>query len=383
MKHIKGILFIASFLLICSACGCNMPSEAEILETACYQTEKLADKFAGGDKSPRSFKNGKYKMAVPEDWTSGFFPGTLWQLYAMTGNEYFREEAADYTANLYDIRNYKGTHDLGFMIFCSYGKQYEILQDTTAANIIIETAESLISRYDETIGLIRSWDFEQWNYPVIIDNMMNLEMLFWASKYTGDPKYADIAVSHADRTMENHFREDYSSYHVVSYNNDGTVESKGTFQGQADDSSWARGQAWGLYGYTMCYRETKDERYKAQAEHIADYIMENSDGYVPYWDYDAFDIPDAPRDASAAAVTASALLELSTYAKKEKYFDYAENILKELTSDEYLAKKDDNGYFIIKHCVGNLPAGNEIDVPLNYGDYYFLEALRRYEKIKG
>lgn len=297
------------------------------------------------------------------------------------------KEALKFTARLSDIPAIKTTHDLGFMVFCSYGKQYEVEKDSISAAAIVEASNSLISRFDPSIGLIRSWNFGKWNYPVIIDNMMNLEMLFWASEYTGNPQYRDIAIKHADKTMENHFREDNSSYHVVSYNNDGTVESKGTHQGYSDSSSWSRGQAWALYGYTLCYRFTKDNRYLEQSENIATLIIDNKTtpkDHIPYWDYDAPNIPDEPRDASAAAVTASALLELQLYVDKNLakiYKDYAASIIRSLSSPEYLADKGDNGFFILKHSTGAASLGSEIDVPLVYADYYFLEALKRYREL--
>ena len=275
------------------------------------------------------------------------------------------------------------------MVFCSFGQQMQTLHDRHSEAVIVEAAKSLVSRCDPRIGLIRSWDFGEWNYPVIIDNMMNLEMLFWASKHTGDPVYRDVAVRHADITMKNHFRDDASSFHVVSYNDDGTVESRGTFQGYSDSSAWARGQAWGLYGYTMCYRETGDAKYLKHAERIADFIMHHPNtpaDRIPYWDYNAPDIPDAPRDASAAAVVSSALLELSTLvpeAEGKRYFDYAETLLMNLSSDAYLARKGANGGFILMHSVGHLPADSEIDTPLNYADYYYLEAIGRYLSLRG
>ena len=268
-------------------------------------------------------------------------------------------------------------------------KKDEVNVELNNGYLTIEAAKSLVSRCDPRIGLIRSWDFGEWNYPVIIDNMMNLEMLFWASKHTGDPVYRDVAVRHADITMKNHFRDDASSFHVVSYNDDGTVESRGTFQGYSDSSAWARGQAWGLYGYTMCYRETGDAKYLKHAERIADFIMHHPNtpaDRIPYWDYNAPDIPDAPRDASAAAVVSSALFELSTLvpeAEGKRYFDYAETLLMNLSSDAYLARKGANGGFILMHSVGHLPADSEIDTPLNYADYYYLEAIGRYLSLRG
>lgn len=374
--------------------GCSSQEDPDIaavkrgIDHARYQLTQAAAEFDTLQGFPRSLMP-KFKEVDAKDWTSGFFPGSLWEAYALTGDEKLRAAAEKYTDRLEGIQYYKGTHDLGFMVFCSFGQQQAALADSHSADVIVEASKSLISRCDPHVGVIRSWDFGEWNYPVIIDNMMNLEMLFWASKHTGDPTYRDVAVRHADITLQNHFRDDASSYHVVSYNDDGTVESRGTFQGYSDSSSWARGQAWGLYGYTMCYRETGDEKYLRHAERIADLVMHHPAtpaDRIPYWDYNAPDIPDAPRDASAAAVMSSALFELSTLVPEEqgqKYFDYARTLLVNLSSDDYLAQKGTNGGFILRHSVGHWPASSEIDTPLNYADYYYLEAIRRYLTLRG
>ena len=380
---------LISFLapIIASCAGNNIDSLIDKdLKRAGEQLSLMSERFDTAAVTPRSWDNGVYKL-LPKDWTCGFFPGVYWLYYQLTGDKTIEKEALKFTARLSDIPAIKTTHDLGFMVFCSYGKQYEVEKDSVSAAAIVEASNSLISRFDPSIGLIRSWNFGKWNYPVIIDNMMNLEMLFWASEYTGNPQYRDIAIKHADKTMENHFREDNSSYHVVSYNNDGTVESKGTHQGYSDSSSWSRGQAWALYGYTLCYRFTKDNRYLEQSENIAALIIDNKttpEDHIPYWDYDAPNIPDEPRDASAAAVTASALLELQLYVDKNLakiYKDYAASIIRSLSSPEYLADKGDNGFFILKHSTGAASLGSEIDVPLVYADYYFLEALKRYREL--
>lgn len=335
--------------------------------------------------NPPAAKLGALRTCGVYDWTSGFFPGSLWLAYELTGDGQLRDAAAEFTNELLPVSFYRGTHDLGFMIGCSYGNAERLSPADSIPQIIVRTADNLSSRFDSGIGAIRSWDFGQWNFPVIIDNMMNLELLFEASKISGDSKYRDIALKHADKTMANHFRPDYTSWHVVSYNADGTVETRQTFQGKADDSAWARGQAWAVYGYTVCYRETRDAKYLDFAENIADMIMDRvkTDDSIPYWDYDAPEGANTPRDASAAAVTASAFLELGGYAEDgRKYFDYAGKILRSLSSEEYLAAPGTNCGFILKHSTGSLAHGSEIDVPLNYADYYYLEALKRYIKLK-
>lgn len=328
---------------------------------------------------------GQRRDCPIEDWTSGFFPGSLWYAYELTGDEELKKQAVRYTNILYPIHTLAGTHDLGFMVNCSYGNALRLAHNDTIATVIVETAEALCKRFNPTIGCIRSWDFGTWNFPVIIDNMMNLDLLFNASKLTGNTKYYEIAVAHAKTTMKHHFRPDYTSYHLVSYNEDGTVEKKETHQGKNDESAWARGQAWAVYGYTSCYRETKDTAFLKQAVHVADMIMERvkTNDSIPYWDYDAPAGADTPRDASAACVSASALIELSTLVPDgQKYFMYAETMLKNLSSPAYLAKKGENHGFILMHSTGSLPHNSEVDTPINYADYYYLEAMKRYADIK-
>ena len=350
------------------------------LDQANFLVNRLTDSIG---MFPRTVQNGKLILVNKYDWTSGFFPGTLWYLYELTGDENLRINARKYTNQLIDLQSYKKTHDLGFMIYCSYGNAKRLSPEDMDSKILLNTAESLCSRFSSTVGLIRSWDFGSWTYPVIIDNMMNLELLFRASEISGNKKYRDIAISHADKTLKNHFRSDYSTYHVVDYDTKGNVISKTTHQGYSDNSCWSRGESWALYGFTMCYRFTQNARYLERAENIADYIMNHPNtpkDRIPYWDYDA---PQKFRDASAGAIIASALLELGNYSpKKDKYINYAEQLLKSLSSKKYLAKEGSNNGFILKHSTGNLPAGVEIDEPLNYADYYYVEALTRYSRIK-
>lgn len=330
---------------------------------------------------PSADKLGKLRTCDVYDWTSGFFPGSLWLAYELTGDERLLLDAVDYTNKMLPATFYTGTHDLGFMVGCSYGNALRLCPNDSLKTVIIRTADNLASRFNPEIGAIRSWDFGPWNFPVIIDNMMNLELLFQAGKLTGDNKYKDIAIRHADKTMACHFRPDMTSYHVVSYNPDGSIETRQTFQGRSDESAWARGQAWGVYGYTVCYRETGDEKYLEFAQKIADMIISRvkTEDHIPLWDYDAPNLPTTPRDASAAAVTSSALFELCGYLPDgQKYFDYAESILRSLSSPEYLAEIGTNCGFILKHSTGSLAHGSEIDVPLNYADYYYLESIKRY-----
>ncbi|MBS1512581.1 MAG: glycoside hydrolase family 88 protein [Bacteroidetes bacterium] len=343
-------------------------------------------------KFPKTYfpTTGKYEWSGSGWWCSGFYPGTLLKLYTQTKDTVLYNEAQRMLQLLKKEQYNTTTHDLGFMMYCSFGTDNSIQSSATDQQILLNSAKSLSTRFSPTVGCIKSWDGKPGEYLVIIDNMMNLELLFWATKTSGDSSYYKIAVQHANTTMQNHFRKDYSSYHVLNYNAaTGAVIEKKTAQGYANESAWARGQAWGLYGYTEVYRETKDKKYLAQANHIAQFILKNphlpADG-VPYWDYNAPDIPHALRDASAAAIMASALLELCTYADKKNaalYFKTAEKILKTLSTSTYKAAAGSNGGFILQHGVGHMPNKTEVDVPLTYGDYYFVEAMIRYKKLTG
>ena len=339
---------------------------------------------------PRSVNEDNTIRLVPSnDWCSGFYPGVLWQTAKLTGDDKWKVLAGKYTAPIEQEKDNEGTHDMGFKMFCSFGNGYIQTLDTEYREILIHAANTLITRYNKTIGCIRSWDHSQdkWDFPVIIDNMMNLELLFWVSKETGDPIYFNIAKKHAETTLENHFRVDHSSYHVISYDTIiGAVVKKNTHQGYSHGSAWARGQAWGLYGFTMCYRETKDLSFLKKAEDIAEFILDHKHlpkDKIPYWDFDAPNIPNEPRDASAAAIIASALYELSTYSEQNggKFKKSADDIIRNLCSDAYMAQPGTNHGFILKHSTGHRPHNTEVDVPLIYSDYYFLEALNR-SKLK-
>jgi unsaturated chondroitin disaccharide hydrolase len=339
-----------------------------------------------GQIAPRTLVDGNLRLVSGRDWTSGFFPGVLWYLYEYTGDKKWLAQAIDFTHKLESQQFNTGTHDLGFIIYCSYGNGYRLTNNEAYKKVIIQASKSLSKRFNPKTGVIRSWDHnrDKWAYPVIIDNMMNLEMLFAATKFSGDSSFYKIAISHADNTLKHHFRPDHSSYHVLDYSTtDGAVVWKGTHQGYNDASAWARGQAWGLYGYTLMYRETKNEAYLKQAEDIAGFILKNLPAdKVPFWDFNDPAIPNISRDASAAAITASALYELSAYSKHKKtYLKTGNEILKSLASN-YKSEPGKNRGFVLDHSTGHKPANSEIDVPLNYADYYFLEALLRYDKLR-
>ncbi|MCP9749396.1 glycoside hydrolase family 88 protein [Ferruginibacter sp. HRS2-29] len=338
--------------------------------------------------SPRTLEKEELKLVPAKDWTSGFFPGQLWLLYELTGKETWKQQAEAFTKSIESQQFDPTTHDLGFKIYCSIGTGYKLTEDTHYKAVIIQAAKTLSRRFNAATGTIKSWDnTKKWAYPVIIDNMMNLELLFEATKLSGDSSFYHIAVTHANTTMKNHFRGDYSSYHVVDYDTTGPgkVIKKTTHQGYADESAWSRGQAWGLYGYTMCYRETKNIAYLRQAEKIAAYIFNNPDmpkDLVPYWDFNAPSIPNEERDVSAATVMASALYELSLYSdNKKSYLSNADKILKNVIA-AYRAPIGSSKGFLLLHSTGSKPGGFEIDAPLSYADYYYMEAIARSKKLK-
>lgn len=412
MKILKKLVFVAILFLAFSSFIDNSGdllvkegfNRAQLLYTDMISSEKNYTLF------PRTTaKDGSLKSTDLKDWTSGFWAGNLWYVYEFTQDPKWKDAATKWTVTLKDNQFNKSTHDLGFMMFCSYGNAYRLTGNKAYKDVLIQSAKSLTSRYNPKTQCIESWDQRlswdgktMWKFPVIIDNMMNLELLFWATKETGDSTYYKIAVSHANATMKNHIRPDFSTYHVVNYDETtGSVLNRETCQGFSDNSTWARGQAWAIYGFTLMYRETKDEKYLELAQNLANFFLNNKslpkdkiplwdfnvnqNGYTPNWEYDKEKYSNPiPRDASAAAVTSSALFEISTYLPKEKgnrYKNSAVEILKSLSSSVYLAIPNTNNNFLIKHSVGSLPHKNEIDVPLNYADYYYLESLLRYRKL--
>lgn len=393
--YLKTILATALSATAIFACSVRPDIIKDNIANAEIQTGLLMEASEEGDtvRIPSSYQNGEIVYVPADDWVSGFFAGTLWYMYELTGDEKWAEHARMHTEVLEDIQYLTWHHDVGFMIYDSYGNGLRLKNIDGYKEVCINTAKSLSTRFRPGAGVLQSWNVDRgwqaergWECPVIIDNMMNLELLFKATEFSGDPAYAKIAVSHADKTLENHFREDWSCYHVVDYDPEtGAVRRKCTAQGYADESAWARGQAWALYGFATAYRYTGDKKYLDLSENVAEYLFNSPtmpEDLVPYWDFNAPGIPDEPRDASSAAIIASGLYELYHHTGKAVYKDRADKILESLSSPAYRAEPGTNGGFILMHSVGSIPHGSSIDVPLNYADYYFLEALIRKANIE-
>ena len=377
-----------------------------VFNTAAEQYKTLLDSANVQMKYPRSSKNGNLTFAGIEDWTGGFWPGALWYMFEYTKNPKWKEAAIKWTETLESNQFNTKHHDIGFMMYNSYGNGYRLTKNEKYKAILIQSAKSLCKRYNEKVGAIKSWNDkpsldgkDTMRFPVIIDNMMNLELLFFASKITGDPTYKNIAIKHAEKTMQNHVRPDFSSYHVVDYDTiTGIALHKETNQGYAHNSTWTRGEAWGIYGFTMTYRETGDIRFLNTAINMADFFINHKNlpsDKIPNWDFNVNEVGYTspanaqsnqltyiPKDASAAAILASALLELSNYTgtKGAQYKKTANEILSSLSSKNYLAVAGTNNGFLLMHCTGNANRLSEVDKPIMYGDYYFLEALLRTNK---
>ena len=396
MRSLKQIIlyFLLMPLLLFSCWGnenntvSGLPG---ILEKNLYAINKLHSVNLNkntGIVFPRSSSSGAIKYVKSNDWTSDFYPGILWLMYDLTRHESWKNQATIYTEKLESQKFNTSNHDIGFKMMCSYGNGLRLTNKKEYRDILLQSAKSLATRFDKNVGCIKSWDHhkDRWQYPVIIDNLMNLELLFTASKISGDPAYYNLAITHATNTLKNQMRENGSCFHVVDYDPvSGEVIEKCTYQGLADSSSWARGQAWALYGFTMIYRESGDIKFLRQAEKTATFILQNkalSDDYIPTWDFDA--PANDPKDASAAAICASALYELSTFTTQYtlQYRDFADKIIASLASDKYMDTDNDKKFFLLKHSTGNKPKNDEIDTPIIYADYYFLESIVRRNKIK-
>lgn len=398
MKHPVLILILISFVS-CTSSNRAQINVDEALQYCATQVNRTLEELKNDSLTdytmmPRNIADSLHtwhlRKATKEEWTSGFWPGILWYDYEFTRDEKIKDEAGRFTESLEFLSQIPAyDHDLGFLIFCSYGNGYRLTGNEEYKNVILAAADTLATLFNPTVGTILSWPREveprNWPHNTIMDNMINLEMLFWAAKNGGNKNLYDIAVAHADKTMENQFRPDYTSYHVAVYDTISGNLIKGiTHQGYADNTMWARGQAWAIYGYTVCYRETRDPKYLDFLRQIIDiYLLDLPDDYIPYWDFSAPGIPNAPRDASAAAIVASALLEASTFFKGDEsveYWNAAVEMLKSLSSPAYQSGAGKSSFLL--HSTGHWPAGSEIDASIIYADYYYMEALLRYKKNK-
>ena len=336
------------------------------------------DARLGEGETPRTLENdGTLINDGIGWWCSGFYPGSLWYIWQYGQDPEIQALAEKHTARLDTLIRRKTDHDIGFQINCSYGNGLSVHPEYDA--YMFQCAEKLAARYDPCPSVIKSWDNPKWEYPVIIDNMMNLELLMEEARRHDDDELKEVAYSHAMTTIQNHFREDYSTFHLVNYSpEDGHVIGRQTVQGYADDSAWARGQAWAIYGYTMVYQYTHEKRYLDWAEKVTDaYLSALPDSTrIPYWDFSRDDF----RAASAAAIVASALVNLSELSGKKAYLDEAKTMLENLSKPPYISGKEKPSF--IMHSVGNMPAGTEIDYSINYADYYYLEALLRLIEIQ-
>jgi unsaturated chondroitin disaccharide hydrolase len=395
----KKIILGLSLLVLCS-CSEKVDGKfaVDALKYCAKQTNRSLKELKGDSAidysmMPRNIMDSSSvwscRKATKEEWTSGFWPGVLWYDYEATGDLKIKVEAEKFTQSLEFISKTSAyDHDLGFLMFCSYGNAYRLTGNPAYKKILLNTADTLATLFNPKVGTILSWPREVkgkgWPHNTIIDNMINLELLFWAAKNGENKALYNIAVSHANKTMKCHFKSDYSCYHVVVYDTITGNRIKGvTHQGYSDNSMWARGQGWSIYGFTVCYRETKDPKYLEFVQHLADaYLKRLPTDYIPYWDFDDPSIPNAPRDASAASVVASSLLELSTYLNNEKgqsYKQAAIKMLQSLSSSAYQSRKSKPSFLL--HSTGHWPNHSEVDASIIYADYYYIEALLRLKKM--
>ncbi|WP_299550827.1 glycoside hydrolase family 88 protein [Seonamhaeicola sp.] len=389
--------FVIGFTWLFIACkpnndkGKNISlSEEQIDSLLQIRYSKLLDYKLDSTAFARSYnpKTATIKKVPSKDWTSGFFPGNLWQIYMLTGDEAFKNKAKAWTAFIEKEKYNDRTHDMGFKVFCSFGNGLKVEDNQDYKDIIVKSAQTLSTRFNENVGSIRSWDFNKdvWQFPVIIDNMMNLELLFEATKISGDSTFHKIAVKHANTTLKNHFRKDGSTWHVLDYDTiSGQVRARATHQGIGDDSAWSRGQGWAINGFTMVYRYTKDKKYLDRAVATANYFINHErlpkDG-IPFWDFDHPEIPNVSRDVSAAAIVAAALVELYQYTENEAFLNYSNKVVQSLRSRHYILSEDLDIPFILDHSFGDWSHKEEMDEPIVYGDYYFLQTLIRLKALK-
>lgn len=388
MIKIKLFLALGIFALL-SCTSKQSDNYTDVLDNCVSKVETAILDIPSTDSFPRNITPGErtWNYVNVRDWTSGFWPGVLWYAYEYSGKEEIKEQAERFTEPIEILSKSKASdHDIGFMVYCSFGNGYRLTGNEAYKKVMLDAADTLATLYNPIVGSILSWPSKtEYPHNTIIDNMMNLELLFWAAKNGDHKELYHMAERHAEVTMNNIVRADSAVYHVGIFNDVTGEFIKGvTHQGYADESMWARGQGWGIYGFAISHRETGREDFLETSIKLAEKFLQRlpEDG-IPFWDFDDPDIPNAPKDASAAAVAACGLIELSGLVKdetlKEKYIASARKLVAILSTDEYLSK--DANQAILLHSTGHYPRNSEIDVPIIYADYYFLEALLKLKKL--
>jgi hypothetical protein len=365
---------------------------SQLIQFSAIQLSNTVVQLGSTNLYPRStLTNGTWETVSSSDWTCGFFAGTLWYLYEQTGDPHFETWAQQWTAGIASQEFNTNTDDIGFMINTSFGNGYRVTGSSNYRSVLLQAADSLTNRYNSIVGcLADDLLLAPPQFQVIIDTMMNTELLYHGADINGDTNLSNEAISHAKHAMTNQIRADGSTFQLVLYSTvDGSLLYQGTRAGYSATSTWARGQAWAIYGFTMAYRETGYAPFLNAAEGLAGYYLANvPSDYVPYWAFDAPDIPNAPRDSSAAAITLSALVQLSQLATDMQdsamLWNGAHNILESLGSTNYLAQGTTSSGILL-HGTGEPPqfSDAEVNVSLVYGDYYFIEALQRYAEAYG
>ena len=398
-------LFIIEALAICDSCFIGELGLSDIRVVADDEPEGISSEFTLLDlvmekadhlaitvleNNREAFTNyttesGDWIIQPDTTWTSGFVPGIYWYLFAMTEDTDWQDYALHWTeGNL--SRAYATDNDTGFQIFNSFGLGYTLggQENQDYLDVLITGAHTLVDqRYNDDIGAFRSWDQSVDNpfdlpFEVNIDQLMNMELVLWVGLNADNPEYVDYAIQHADNTWQNNVREDASTFHVVNYNLDGTINLKRTHQGWKNNSTWSRGKAWAVYGYTMYYRYTGLDRMLERAIASFDYFIEateaQTDDLVPYSDFDAPVNSMNPNDTSATAIVASAALELYQITEDERYLNITEEMLLSLTRADFLSSDDLYDSILLR---GSEKWG-EPEVGTIFGDYFFIEALYRW-----
>ena len=403
MNKIRFTLALIILIILIPQCKNNRGAEQNgkdidslISENLSYAQKKITYFLENLDVNtyPGSVDDKGQLITIPaKSWEAGYLAGILWYLYDYTREEKWKIYAQQWTAGLELQKFNKNSHDLLFMLYASFGNGYKFTHDELYKDVLIVGSKTLASRYNPQLGYIKSWDAfypsQTIQFPVIIDALLANEMLFYVSRISGDSSFYKIAYKHALNTKRDFIRNDYSTYYLVEYDTIlNAVKAKRTWLGYADESTWARGHARAIYGSAVVFRETGDSSFLELSKKTADFYMQHPRlpaDLIPYWDFDDRDIPNAPRDASAACIAASGLLELASLLpakERDKYIDFAVRTLKSLASDKYRNTPNENLGFILKHSTGSRSWNIEVDKPKISADYYFIESLIKLEKLK-